>query len=205
MNIKLLVFLSAFQKLINSETAIYDVLQEFFFHSNEAVRRAALEVKFHVLSTFNQLIHKSIFLQLFSRMCHACWIRGLWKNMQGAVVFVLFGIFLFSFCYKLYISTNLLCPNLECGVDSVLKTRTFLTLTNSQTKQQDFIQLTCMWWTYQWPVISGVHQTGLHSLWDELYAAQSAGAWQVCGGLQVSASSIPSKQVSNFIFNAQTR
>ncbi|KAK3798057.1 hypothetical protein RRG08_034617 [Elysia crispata] len=32
------------QKLINSETAIYDVLQEFFFHSNEAVRRAALEV-----------------------------------------------------------------------------------------------------------------------------------------------------------------
>ena len=33
------------QKLINSETAIYDVLQEFFFHSNEAVRRAALEVQ----------------------------------------------------------------------------------------------------------------------------------------------------------------
>ncbi|XP_035827708.1 acetyl-CoA carboxylase isoform X2 [Aplysia californica] len=32
------------QKLINSETAIYDVLQEFFYHSNEAVRRAALEV-----------------------------------------------------------------------------------------------------------------------------------------------------------------
>ncbi|CAL1538931.1 unnamed protein product [Lymnaea stagnalis] len=32
------------QKLINSETAIYDVLPEFFYHSNEAVRRAALEV-----------------------------------------------------------------------------------------------------------------------------------------------------------------
>ncbi|BFZ10005.1 hypothetical protein BsWGS_13044 [Bradybaena similaris] len=32
------------QKLINSETAIYDVLQEFFYHTNEAVRRAALEV-----------------------------------------------------------------------------------------------------------------------------------------------------------------
>ncbi|XP_029649542.1 acetyl-CoA carboxylase-like isoform X2 [Octopus sinensis] len=32
------------QKLINSETAIYDVLQEFFFHSNSLVRTAALEV-----------------------------------------------------------------------------------------------------------------------------------------------------------------
>ncbi|XP_055889242.1 acetyl-CoA carboxylase-like isoform X3 [Biomphalaria glabrata] len=32
------------QKLINSETAIYDVLPEFFYHTNEAVRRAALEV-----------------------------------------------------------------------------------------------------------------------------------------------------------------
>ncbi|KAH9518470.1 hypothetical protein Btru_016876 [Bulinus truncatus] len=32
------------QKLINSETAIYDVLPEFFYHTNEAVKRAALEV-----------------------------------------------------------------------------------------------------------------------------------------------------------------
>ncbi|XP_076444830.1 LOW QUALITY PROTEIN: acetyl-CoA carboxylase-like [Babylonia areolata] len=32
------------QKLINSETAIYDVLQEFFFHSNDLVKVAALEV-----------------------------------------------------------------------------------------------------------------------------------------------------------------
>ncbi|KAK7108725.1 hypothetical protein V1264_016404 [Littorina saxatilis] len=32
------------QKLINSETAIYDVLQEFFFHPNDLVKVAALEV-----------------------------------------------------------------------------------------------------------------------------------------------------------------
>ncbi|XP_048240447.1 acetyl-CoA carboxylase-like isoform X4 [Haliotis rufescens] len=33
-----------YMKLINSETAIYDVLQEFFFHSNDLVKSAALEV-----------------------------------------------------------------------------------------------------------------------------------------------------------------
>lgn len=32
------------QKLITSETSIYDVIQEFFYHSNELVRMAALEV-----------------------------------------------------------------------------------------------------------------------------------------------------------------
>lgn len=32
------------QKLITSETSIYDVLQDFFYHTNEVVRRAALEV-----------------------------------------------------------------------------------------------------------------------------------------------------------------
>ncbi|ESP03134.1 hypothetical protein LOTGIDRAFT_199489 [Lottia gigantea] len=32
------------QKLINSETAIYDILQEFFFHPNDLVKMAALEV-----------------------------------------------------------------------------------------------------------------------------------------------------------------
>ncbi|XP_041352027.1 acetyl-CoA carboxylase-like isoform X1 [Gigantopelta aegis] len=32
------------QKLINSETAIYDVLQEFFYHPNSLVKTAALEV-----------------------------------------------------------------------------------------------------------------------------------------------------------------
>lgn len=33
-----------FQKLINAETAIYDVLQDFFWHSNPLLRMAALEV-----------------------------------------------------------------------------------------------------------------------------------------------------------------
>ena len=32
------------QKLILSETAIYDVLHDFFYHSNQLVRMAALEV-----------------------------------------------------------------------------------------------------------------------------------------------------------------
>lgn len=32
------------QKLIMSETSIFDVLQDFFFHTNVVVRRAALEV-----------------------------------------------------------------------------------------------------------------------------------------------------------------
>ena len=33
------------QKLIMSETSIFDVLHDFFFHSNSIVRRAALEVR----------------------------------------------------------------------------------------------------------------------------------------------------------------
>ncbi|CAG0886141.1 unnamed protein product [Darwinula stevensoni] len=33
------------QKLIMSETSIFDVLHDFFFHSNSVVRRAALEVR----------------------------------------------------------------------------------------------------------------------------------------------------------------
>ena len=32
------------QKLIMSETSIFDVLQDFFYHSNHVVRKAALEV-----------------------------------------------------------------------------------------------------------------------------------------------------------------
>ena len=32
------------QKLINSETAIYDVVQTFFYHTNNLIRTAALEV-----------------------------------------------------------------------------------------------------------------------------------------------------------------
>ena len=35
---------ASFQKLILSETAIFEFLPSFFYHSNEAVRRAALEV-----------------------------------------------------------------------------------------------------------------------------------------------------------------
>ncbi len=37
------------QKLIMSETSIYDVLQDFFFHSNVLVRIAALEVSIPTL------------------------------------------------------------------------------------------------------------------------------------------------------------
>ena len=37
-------FVILFQKLILSETSIYDVLQDFFFHNNQLVRMAALEV-----------------------------------------------------------------------------------------------------------------------------------------------------------------
>ncbi|CAH3159892.1 unnamed protein product, partial [Porites evermanni] len=32
------------QKLILSENAIFDILPSFFYHANEAVRRAAIEV-----------------------------------------------------------------------------------------------------------------------------------------------------------------
>lgn len=39
----------SFQKLIYSESAIYDVLQEFFFHNNALVRVAALEVNLKLL------------------------------------------------------------------------------------------------------------------------------------------------------------
>jgi len=39
--------LCAFQKLILSETSIFDVLPNFFYHSNQVVRMAALEVSFH--------------------------------------------------------------------------------------------------------------------------------------------------------------
>ena len=39
-------FNAVFQKLILSETAIFEFLPSFFYHSNEAVRRAALEVSF---------------------------------------------------------------------------------------------------------------------------------------------------------------
>lgn len=34
-----------FQKLILSETSIFDVLPNFFYHSNQVVRMAALEVR----------------------------------------------------------------------------------------------------------------------------------------------------------------
>lgn len=36
-------------KLILSETSIFDVLHQFFYHNNVVVRRAALEVLFIVL------------------------------------------------------------------------------------------------------------------------------------------------------------
>lgn len=56
------------QKLINSESAIYDVLQEFFFHSNALVRVAALEVyirRAYIAYDLNCLVHR----QLPTGMC----------------------------------------------------------------------------------------------------------------------------------------
>ena len=47
-----------FQKLIHSESAIYDVLQDFFYHSKPLVRVAALEVSirfFFVLALIDVL------------------------------------------------------------------------------------------------------------------------------------------------------
>ncbi|XP_076466128.1 acetyl-CoA carboxylase-like isoform X2 [Babylonia areolata] len=51
------------QKLINSETAIYDVLQEFFFHPNDLVKVAALEVyirRAYVAYELHSLQHSSL-------------------------------------------------------------------------------------------------------------------------------------------------
>lgn len=39
------VFISLAQKLILSETSIFDVLPTFFYHSNQVVCMAALEVR----------------------------------------------------------------------------------------------------------------------------------------------------------------
>ena len=50
--------LCTFQKLILSETSIFDVLPNFFYHSNQVVRMAALEVGSHggVTSPFSPLL-----------------------------------------------------------------------------------------------------------------------------------------------------
>ncbi|XP_052810901.1 acetyl-CoA carboxylase-like isoform X2 [Mya arenaria] len=51
------------QKLIYSESAIYDVLQEFFFHNNTLVRVAALEVyirRAYIAYDLNCLVHKEL-------------------------------------------------------------------------------------------------------------------------------------------------
>ncbi|XP_060601349.1 acetyl-CoA carboxylase-like isoform X2 [Ruditapes philippinarum] len=51
------------QKLINSESAIYDVLQEFFFHNNALVRVAALEVyirRAYIAYELNCLVHRHL-------------------------------------------------------------------------------------------------------------------------------------------------
>lgn len=51
------------QKLINSETAIYDVLQEFFYHANDLVKVAALEVyirRAYIAYELHSLQHSSL-------------------------------------------------------------------------------------------------------------------------------------------------
>ncbi|KAK3576974.1 hypothetical protein CHS0354_005975 [Potamilus streckersoni] len=51
------------QKLINSETAIYDVLQDFFFHPNKLVRMSALEVyirRAYIAYELNCLQHREL-------------------------------------------------------------------------------------------------------------------------------------------------
>ncbi|ODN03126.1 Acetyl-CoA carboxylase 1 [Orchesella cincta] len=56
------------QKLIMSETSIFDVLHDFFYHPNEAVRMAALEVYVRRAYTSYELTclqHQ----QLFSSLC----------------------------------------------------------------------------------------------------------------------------------------
>lgn len=56
--------LCTFQKLILSETSIFDVLPNFFYHSNQVVRMAALEVGSHsnMTSPFSQLLADSFCL-----------------------------------------------------------------------------------------------------------------------------------------------
>jgi hypothetical protein len=49
------------QKLIMSETSIFDILHDFFYHSNKAVCNAALEVSQNIFSThFRSCIHFSV-------------------------------------------------------------------------------------------------------------------------------------------------
>ncbi|KAK3098334.1 hypothetical protein FSP39_018526, partial [Pinctada imbricata] len=51
------------QKIIHSETAIYDILQEFFWHTNNAVRMAALEVyirRAYIAYEVNCLQHREL-------------------------------------------------------------------------------------------------------------------------------------------------
>jgi len=43
------------QKLIQSETSIFDILHDFFYHSNRAVCNAALEVKSKKIFYYNKL------------------------------------------------------------------------------------------------------------------------------------------------------
>jgi len=40
------------QKLIQSETSIFDILHDFFYHSNRAVCNAALEVIYFIETNF---------------------------------------------------------------------------------------------------------------------------------------------------------
>jgi len=48
------------QKLILSETSIFDILHDFFFHSNRAVCNAALEVSPAFLTCFRSCVYLSV-------------------------------------------------------------------------------------------------------------------------------------------------
>ena len=60
------------QKLIMSETSIFDVLQDFFFHSNVVVRRAALEVKSNFLFYLQYIFNKKKMFKMLALIIHLC-------------------------------------------------------------------------------------------------------------------------------------
>ncbi|XP_048578343.1 acetyl-CoA carboxylase-like isoform X1 [Nematostella vectensis] len=60
------------QKLIYSETAIFDVLPSFFYHKNEAVRKAALEVyvrrsyqAYELTTLYHEMLNENVFIVEF--------------------------------------------------------------------------------------------------------------------------------------------
>ncbi|OXB79074.1 UNVERIFIED_CONTAM: hypothetical protein H355_005950 [Colinus virginianus] len=58
------------QKLILSETSIFDVLPNFFYHSNQVVRMAALEVSFCPLNKQHSQLTEFLFNQVYVRRAY---------------------------------------------------------------------------------------------------------------------------------------